>query len=115
MNSNFFLTVVLGYSNNPEKYAYKAFHLLKEHHHEAIGFNPREDKFDMIPKKFHTLTLYINPTVQKQFQADILNLEFNRIIFNPGTENAELENECLKRKIEVVHGCTLVMLKTDQF
>ncbi|MDW8332380.1 MAG: CoA-binding protein, partial [Cyclobacteriaceae bacterium] len=38
-----------------------------------------------------------------------------RIIFNPGTENTELEIRARRAGIEVVHGCTLVMLRTNQY
>ncbi|MGB2088526.1 MAG: CoA-binding protein, partial [Psychroflexus salarius] len=36
-------------------------------------------------------------------------------IFNPGTQNPELENLLAKNDIKVVHACTLVMLKTGQY
>jgi hypothetical protein len=108
-------TVVFGYSDNPDRYSYKAYHLLKEYKHEAIAFNPRNDDINAINYPFHTFTLYVAEPVSNQFLDKILKLNFKRIIFNPGTENAKLEKKCLEKNIEVVHGCTLVMLKTDQF
>ena len=38
-----------------------------------------------------------------------------RIVFNPGTENAELEHLAHKNGIETIEACTLVMLSTHQF
>ncbi len=115
MNSSDAVTVVFGFSDNPDRYAYKAFHLLKEYQHHALAFNPRTEDISSLPKEFHTLTLYVNSEVLKKFQSELLKSNFKRVIFNPGTESSDFENECIKRKIEIVHGCTLVMLKTDQF
>jgi hypothetical protein len=58
----------------------------------------------------HTITLYLNPQNQKEYYDYILSLQPRRIIFNPGTENDELEKQAQKAGIETVEGCTLVML-----
>jgi len=107
--------VVFGYSDNPEKYSNKAYLLLKEYKHSAIKFNPRSQDIKEIPPTFDTLTLYLSPQVSEKFSNEILNLKFKRAIFNPGTENHILEQKLISLGVEVVHGCTLVMLKTSQF
>jgi predicted CoA-binding protein len=109
------LTLVFGYSDNPDRYSNKAYHLLKKNKLEVIGVNPRNFTFDVFPNSFHTLTLYVNAEISNKFKDDILKLNFKRIIFNPGTENELLEKACLNKNIEVVHGCTLVMLNTNQY
>lgn len=109
------ITVVFGYSDNPERYSNKAFQLLNEFNHKVIGFNPRTDLLKNLPQDFHTLTMYVNRELSTKFMPDILKLNFQRIIFNPGSENDELAKACTKLNREVVHGCTLVMLKTDQY
>jgi uncharacterized protein len=38
-----------------------------------------------------------------------------RVIFNPGTENPELEEHLAAAGIAVVHACTLVLLRTGRF
>ena len=48
-------------------------------------------------------------------QAEILKLHPKRIIMNPGAENATLATAAQAQQIEVVEGCTLVMLRTGQF
>lgn len=108
-------TVVFGYSDNPDRYSYKAYNLLKEFKHEAITFNPRLDDIQSIKFPFDTLTMYVGKDISEKFSEKILQLNFKRIIFNPGTENENLEKKCLEKNIEVVHGCTLVMLKTSQY
>lgn len=109
------ITVVFGYSDNPERYSNKAYHLLNDFDHKAIGFNPRTDSLNNLPNEFHTLTMYVNRELSTKFMPEILKLNFKRIIFNPGAENEELALACQKLNREVVYGCTLVMLKTDQY
>ncbi len=108
-------TLVFGFSDNPERYSFKAYHLLLEFKHEAIAFNPRLDDLSKINFPFDTLTMYVGESISDKFLEQINKLSFQRIIFNPGAENSKLEKMCLDKKIEVVHGCTLVMLKTSQF
>lgn len=107
--------VVFGYSENPERYSYIAAHLLLDFNHEVIKFNPREDKVDSLKKEFDTLTLYVGRAISDKFLDSLLDLRFKRIIFNPGSENEQLEKQLTAKGVEVVHGCTLVMLKTGQF
>ena len=109
------LTVVFGFSDNPERYSNKAFSLLNEFEHNTLAFNPRTEDIKKIPENFHTLTMYVNQEISTKFMNDILKLNFKRIIFNPGAENSDLEKKLLDKKIEVIHGCTLVMLRTDQY
>lgn len=108
-------TVVFGYSDNPERYSFKAYNLLKEYKHEVVAFNPRTDDIHSINYEFDTLTMYVGKEISEKFSEQILKLKFRRIIFNPGAENESLEKKCLEKKIEIVHGCTLVMLKTSQY
>jgi predicted CoA-binding protein len=107
--------LVFGYSDNPERYSYIAYNLLKEYNHKVMTFNPHTDNLALLPKNFDTLTLYVGPAVSDKFQDLLLNLEIKRVIFNPGTENPSLEKKWISKGIEVVRGCTLVMLKTNQF
>ena len=62
-----------------------------------------------------TLTLYLNPTVQKEYYDYILKINPKRIIFNPGTENIELVNLAKQNGIEVEIACTLVLLSINQY
>ncbi|RPJ79106.1 MAG: CoA-binding protein [Alphaproteobacteria bacterium] len=107
--------IVFGYSDNPERYSNMAYNLLKEFDHDAIKFNPREQALSDLPKSCDTLTLYVSEAISNKFRDVILGLQFKRVSFNPGTENAKLEKILIERGVEVVHGCTLVMLRTDQF
>jgi predicted CoA-binding protein len=63
----------------------------------------------------HTITLYINPTKQKQWFDYMLSLKPKRIIFNPGTENQEFKNLAESKGVECLNACTLVMLSIGDF
>ena len=116
-------TLVLGASPNPERYGNKAARKLKAYGHEVVAVGKRESKIDDINilKEFpvltdiDTVTLYLNPSNQKEYYQKIINLHPKRIIFNPGTENDELEEMAKEKGIETVEGCTLVMLSTGEF
>jgi len=116
-------TLVLGASENPERYSYLAINRLRAKGHpvEAIGgtagkvndvvFGKEQKAFEDID----TVTLYLNPQRQKEYYDYIISLKPRRIIFNPGTENAELEALAIKNDIEPVEACTLVLLGTGQY
>ena len=116
-------TLVLGASTNPERYSYLAANKLLAHNHEVIlvgktgGTINGHNIESTFPEKVDvdTVTLYINPTNQKQYYNSIINLKPRRIIFNPGAENAELEKLAQDNGIATEEACTLVLLSTGQF
>ncbi|MEP6711945.1 MAG: CoA-binding protein [Ferruginibacter sp.] len=116
-------TLVLGASLNPERYSFLAVKKLLAHDHPvvAIGKRPGDIKNVTIltaateQKDIDTVTLYLNPTNQVPYYNYILSLKPNRIIFNPGTENPELEELAAKAGIKTQEACTLVLLSTNQF
>ena len=63
----------------------------------------------------HTITLYVNPAFQKDYQDYLIGLKPRRIIFNPGTENPHFMQQAVDNGIEVEEACTLVLLSMGQF
>ena len=116
-------TVVLGASENPERYSFIAVTRLNEKQHPVVAVGLKEGKIGDIKilsgtphiDNVHTITLYLNLQRQKLFYDYILSLNPKRIIFNPGAENPELEEMAASKGIDVVEGCTLVMLSTGSF
>ncbi len=116
--------VILGASDKPNRFSYKAFQLLKEHNYkialvspnvkEVLG-QPVVSDLDFIVKNVGTLTMYVNAQVSTNLLSKIINLKPKRIIFNPGSENTSIEPLLVKAGIQVVHGCTLVMLNSNTF
>ena len=116
-------TLVLGASENPDRYSNMAILKLKKHGHEVMAVGNKEGQVKdvtiqkgMVPADdISTVTLYLNPTNQKPYYDYILSLKPERIIFNPGTENYELERMAQKAGIKTIEACTLVMLGTGQY
>jgi predicted CoA-binding protein len=116
-------TVVLGASTKPDRYAYKAITMLVEKGHSvlAIGQNTGEVAgvkiyTKAIPlKNIDTITLYLNPTRQRDYYNYIVEAKPKRVIFNPGTENPEFYQLLKLNNIKVEVACTLVLLTTNQF
>ena len=115
--------VILGASDNPSRYSYQAYHLLKSKGHMVYCINPRlaqisgEKCFSSISEvpQFHTLTIYLSPDKSIKLKEEIMNAKMQRVIFNPGAECPLLAKALLSKGIDVVEACTLVMLKTHQF
>ena len=115
---------ILGASPNPERYAYKAFELLHEYGHRPIPINPAfaeilgekcYQKISDTPKPIDTITLYLGEARSNPLIDEIVEARPRRIIMNPGAENFALAEKAEDAGIEVVEGCTLVMLRTGQF
>ena len=115
-------TLVLGATNNPERYAWKAANMLLDYGHEVypVGIKKGEVGGRNIERTFpsepiDTITLYLNPSHQQPWMEAILNSGARRIIFNPGTENPELMEAAAEAGMETLEACTLVLLRTGQY
>ncbi len=116
-------TVVLGASPNETRYSYKAVNKLKANKIEVVAIGIRNGKIADVEiiketpqlSNIHTVTLYLGAERQKEYYDYILSLKPKRIIFNPGTENTELQELARKNGIETTQNCTLVMLSLGIF
>lgn len=115
--------LVLGATPNSSRYAYKAVEELLKHMYTVIPFGVKKGDVCGLTIKnewenfqdIDTITLYVNAENQKQYMKNIIALSPRRIIFNPGTENAEFYQLLNDTNIEYLEACTLVMLATGQF
>ena len=116
-------TLVLGASNNPSRYSYRAMHQLIDAGYEAIPVGIKKGSVAGIEIKndlpeiedIDTITLYLNPKRQEEYYDYIIGLKPKRIIFNPGTENSKLVQLAKAKGIETANACTLVLLSTNQY
>lgn len=114
---------ILGASDKPERYSYKAMNALIQSGHEVFLITPRLKTIDNHKcykdlnelKDIDTLTLYIGPQLSIKMKDEIIRLNPKRIIFNPGTENSKLSELLQTTKIKQEEACTLVLLSTNQF
>lgn len=119
------VTVIIGASPNPNRYAYMAAELLTKYGYKfvPIGIKKGEvfgqaiQNLNDLPTvaNVDTITLYIRPELQEMWEHYFLSLKPKRIIFNPGTENMDFEQRANELGIETIQACTLVMLKTGQY
>lgn len=116
-------TVVIGASNNPERYAYKATLSLLAKGHEVFPVGIKTGQIGNISistersfyENIDTVTLYVGPKNLPDWYDYILSLHPKRIIFNPGTENDELVVLATQMGIETIEACTLVMLSIGNY
>jgi len=116
---------ILGISNDPSRYSFKAFErLLASGYKNLYGISPKAPHMDNIKivsslkdldNNIHTLTVYLSKERIDALIENIVMLNPKRIILNPGTENENLEKICLKNNIKTLRACTLVLLSSDQF
>ncbi|MES2731458.1 MAG: CoA-binding protein [Bacteroidota bacterium] len=116
-------TLVLGATDNPDRYAFRAAHSLLRHGHDIalVGIKKGEIAGHVILNdktpvaNVDTVTLYVGPRHQPEWYDYLISLKPRRIIFNPGTENAELEKLAHKHGIQTLEACTLVMLSIGSY
>lgn len=117
-------TLVLGASPNPERYAYLATKMLTEHGHPVVPFGLKSGIIagvsivNELPQSVHdidTVTIYLGPSNQTAYYQYVLDLKPRRVIFNPGTENADFEQLLIESDIKPLEACTLVLLRTGNY
>ena len=115
---------ILGATDDPTRYAYKALKMLQAHRYNPIPVNTFREtiaglkayhSLPEIPDPVDTVTVYVRPEISSALTDDFLAIKPRRVIMNPDTENDELAEILERNGIEVVQACTLVMLQTGQF
>ncbi len=116
-------TLVFGASLKADRYSNRAVRLLRANNINTMAFGMQEGEISGIQvtsnlddlQDIDTISLYMNPRRQKEFYEAILGLEPRRVIFNPGTENPELQNLLEEAGIRYENACTLTLLATGQY
>lgn len=115
---------LVGASDKEDRFAYKAFIQLAAHGHRvflihpkltSVEKNPVWPALSLLPEKPETITVYVSAAVSTSLVASIIQSGAKRVIFNPGTENPQLETELNQAGISVIHDCTLMMLDGGRF
>ena len=116
-------TLILGATPNAGRYAYTAANRLTKSGHTIVNVGLKSGEVAGVPiekpEEIHsdidTITLYVGPQNQPPLYDYILATHPKRIIFNPGTENAELRRMANEKGIETEYACTLVMLSIGEY
>ena len=117
------ITLIVGASENSARYSNMAAHKLLANGFKIKCFANRAGNIQghsietSLPEanSIHTITMYVGPKNQADLINKLIQLNPKRIIFNPGTENPEFEQEAQKKGIEVIEACTLVMLSAGNY
>jgi len=116
--------VLLGASHKPDRYAHQAQRLLLSLGYRVTPVNPALREVLGVPvlpriadirEPADTLTLYLGAARLEPLIPQIVELRPGRVIFNPGTESAALQQALDLADIPWFAACTLVMLQTGQF
>ncbi len=115
--------LVIGASQNRERYSFRAVNLLRDKGYEVCALALRPGQVGDVVfqtgmpafEGVDTVTLYVGPKNQGAFYDYVLSLRPRRVIFNPGTENEEFQGLLRDQGILVLEACTLVLLTTGQF
>lgn len=118
-----FNTLVIGASEKTNRYSNMAVKKLLYNDIQVYALGRRKGNIEGVEifdnqrpfEEIHTITLYLNPTHQKEWYDYILNANPKRVIFNPGTENPELAGLLDKNDISHENSCTLVMLSNGLY
>ena len=117
------VTLVLGATPDESRYANLASKRLVANGHSIINVGIKQGEVAGVaieqPGTIHagvdTITLYVGPKTQPALYQYILLTKPKRLIFNPGTENEELNHLATASGIETTEACTLVLLSTGQY
>lgn len=116
--------VILGASDRPDRYAYKAMQALLRHGHEVVLVHPRHKEIEGRPVladigevtgPVDTVTMYVGSAISAGLGDKLVALKPTRVIFNPGSENLELQEKLASAGIHPQEACTLVLLATGQY
>lgn len=116
-------TLVLGASEEPSRYSNMAIRMLRKHRYAVVAIGRKAGQVEDViietgtphREDIDTVTLYMNPMHQRPLLEWIISLKPRRIIYNPGTENPELQALASAKQIENLEACTLVMLSTGAY
>ncbi len=106
------------------RYSNQAVRRLLEQGYRVTPVHPRFEEIEglkvakdlsQVPQPVDTLTLYVGPERMRPMIDDLIYLNPGRVIFNPGSESAELRHRLEQAGIHWLEACTLVMLRIGTF
>ncbi|PLX07760.1 MAG: CoA-binding protein [Marinilabiliales bacterium] len=115
--------VVLGASTNERRYSYRATEALSKNGYRVlpVGIRSGDINGEKIVKEFplmieiDTIAMYLSEDNQAKYEDLILQNLPRRVVFNPGTHNAEFQKTLMQKGVEVLNDCVLVMLSNGRY
>ena len=116
--------VILGASNKADRTSYTLLKRLQtKAEFSLIPINPALkdidglpvlSKLEEAPKKPDILSIYLNAQRSQELESAILDLQPQKVIFNPGAENPELMAKLKAQGAQVEEACSLILLSLNQ-
>jgi predicted CoA-binding protein len=114
--------LVLGASMSEDRYSNIAMRKLKLKGFSVFSIGIKKGNVESMEIKteqfsienLYAISVYLNATNQKGYYDYILQLKPEKVIFNPGSENKELEILLDQQGIPYEEACTLVLLSLNQ-
>lgn len=116
--------LLIGASNDSGRYSYRALHELIANGHRVIPVNPKSiidtseptiAHLSLVNEKIDIAVVYVRPVHLKPQIDELVRIAPDLVIFNPGSESPELQNELESKGIRTQEACTLVLLSIGQF
>ncbi len=108
MSKNTF--VVLGSTDNPEKYAYKIKNALLDSGYTVYCVPKEVPKLDDVNVEIEVLDLVINPTLGIKFLKET-SKKIGGVVIQPGAESDEIIQFLEEKGIPYIEACVLVGMR----
>ncbi len=116
--------LIIGASNNPNRYSNKAMGRLTDAGYRVIPVNPFSEidteeptvhSLSLVNERIDTAVVYVRAELLVQDIEQLVRIAPSQVIFNPGTESAELYNRLAETGIIARNACVLVLLRIGEF
>jgi hypothetical protein len=110
---------VVGAHNDPARYGYKIFHVLRDRGFDVYPIHPRLKKVDGVdvyaslgelPEKPDVAVMVVNPQRGIKVMEDIRGEGISPVWMQPGTRSDEIREYAREHGIELVEDCVLTRI-----
>lgn len=111
------IIAVVGASSDPEKWGNKLYRFFKSYYRRAYPVNPHATEIDgdkaypnlsSLPEMPDVVDLVVKPSVAREVVDEVISLGVKLVWFQPGSEDEEAIEKCLKAKLSAVWGRCLM-------
>jgi len=109
---------VIGVSKNPEKYGHKVYQDLKKEGYKVYPINPNANKIlgdkcysklSELPTTPNVISLVTQPEITNNILKECKKLGINKVWMQPGSENQEAINYCIKNNIKHLENVCIII------
>lgn len=115
--------VVIGMSDNPDRYSYKVYKKLQEYNKTVYGVNPRLESVEgeavyndltEVPKSIDIAILMVNPKIGIDYIKEIKAQNIPYLWIQPGAESDEIIEKAKSLDLTVIESCVLREYKAKE-